>query len=285
MYHYTDANALINIVSKRELWLTHSDYLNDYNEGKCFDSIFKNLLKDFPDIINLLNFIELTTETYCLSFSEKGDVLSQWRGYCPSQGGYSLGFEDNILSSPFSIIGAAKISEQFNLISFAECTYSEQELLKVAKKMADSLKESYAILTSKNNPSLITYLDSGFLDLEVEDIDEINKLLLSQADWFNCLSTKMCFKDASFSEESEKRLFVNVNKGSVEAFYRVKNSIVVPYLKFQFSEQFLKKIIIGPTADENLAQSGIEHYLRHAFGKKANLKSFIKLSKIPFRNI
>jgi hypothetical protein len=296
IYHYTDANALKNIISENELWLTHTDHLNDYSEGKQFYLILKDVLKEFPDIIKLVDFVESTTETYCLSFSKNGDLLSQWRGYCPPLGGYSLGFLDNILSSSFGIIDATEKDihhgniedekvNQVNFFAYIECKYTEKDTLAAAEHVANILKKSYKILCSKNSLALTTYLGSGLSDLEEEDIDEINNLLVSGSGWFhNYSAAKMSFKDVSFIEEAEKRLFINVKKGYVDAFYRTKNSVLVPYLKFKFKDKFFKKIIIGPTADKNLAHAGIQHYLHNHFGNSVDLRSFIKLSKIPFRS-
>jgi hypothetical protein len=291
LYHYTDANAFKSIVSQKEFWLTHTDFLNDYNEGNMFYLKLKDVLNDCPEVIKLVDFIEATTESYCLSFSKNGNLLSQWRGYCPSEGGYSIGVSE-VATSAFEIIDATqkdihqKTFDSSLFITFIDCIYSEEEFQDSVIKVSERLKASYKIISSKNNQSLITYLDSGFVSLFESDLDEIIKLLNTDPIWFCGYSgQKMRFKDSSYKEEAEERLFVNVNKGSVEPFYRVKNSVIVPYLKYKFKAQFIKEVIIGPTVDENLSYVGIRHFLLNYYNNYDNLETFIKFSKIPYRNI
>ncbi|HJX83468.1 MAG TPA: DUF2971 domain-containing protein, partial [Candidatus Angelobacter sp.] len=45
------------------------------------------------------NLLEKSFFAFCLS--AKGDLLSQWRSYCPSEGGYSIGFKKSDLESIF----------------------------------------------------------------------------------------------------------------------------------------------------------------------------------------
>jgi hypothetical protein len=64
-------------------------------------AVIKEQLEDNPDSVKKrfldqlfsdLEKIDRTNVCVC-SFSEKGDLLSQWRGYCPQGVGYSIGFD------------------------------------------------------------------------------------------------------------------------------------------------------------------------------------------------
>ena len=46
LYHYTTIDALINIVSGKELWITKWDYLNDIDELKVALEICLEVLKE-----------------------------------------------------------------------------------------------------------------------------------------------------------------------------------------------------------------------------------------------
>jgi hypothetical protein len=96
VYHYCDANALINIFKTRKLWASGHRYLNDRYE---LTSMFRDLpplaaaishpatklrgeLADVeyregtPLLANAIGM-----EFYCTCFSANRDLLSQWRAY------------------------------------------------------------------------------------------------------------------------------------------------------------------------------------------------------------
>src|SRR5688572_2423853 len=39
LYHYTDANAILGIFNRRELWATHYAFMNDPSEGHQFRTV------------------------------------------------------------------------------------------------------------------------------------------------------------------------------------------------------------------------------------------------------
>ena len=54
LYHYTTIDALINIVSQNELWITKWDYLNDIDEFRVALDACVEILKEekiIPEII------------------------------------------------------------------------------------------------------------------------------------------------------------------------------------------------------------------------------------------
>ena len=96
LYHYSDVNALKGIIDNKELWATHWNYLNDKNEFRSALNILKecinqrlkdetisSVMKDY--LKNQRNWLkdEFLDDyhTGLCSFSEEGDLLSQWRGY------------------------------------------------------------------------------------------------------------------------------------------------------------------------------------------------------------
>ncbi|HHY0362504.1 TPA: DUF2971 domain-containing protein [Vibrio cholerae] len=93
LYHYTDLNALISILNHRQLWLTDSMYLNDSQEmfdgvtilsttlvSDYLDPINSDIKHDISDAINNIKNRDIPAY-YIASFSEQGDLLSQWRAY------------------------------------------------------------------------------------------------------------------------------------------------------------------------------------------------------------
>ena len=45
LYHYTDANAFLGIITKKEIWASHVRFMNDYTEFKFAIDKFKDLIK------------------------------------------------------------------------------------------------------------------------------------------------------------------------------------------------------------------------------------------------
>ncbi|WP_374274452.1 DUF2971 domain-containing protein [Brevundimonas sp.] len=114
VYHYASPEAALGILEKREVWgsLIHS--LNDHSEYKhFFESILTTLPRlfgqeaGFDDMIDDLS-VNISSvkdlNVFVVSFSEKGDLLSQWRGYC-REGGYAMGFNREALKSHFADSG------------------------------------------------------------------------------------------------------------------------------------------------------------------------------------
>jgi hypothetical protein len=79
LYHYTSLETLFNILENDSLWFFSLRFSNDLTEEKI---VGKEKLKE----------IDYRGDNFSLSLSaDKGDTLSQWRGYC-NNGGASIGF-------------------------------------------------------------------------------------------------------------------------------------------------------------------------------------------------
>jgi len=103
LFHYTSASALIGMFSRRKIWATDFQYLNDALEGKL---LTKRLLEmsEAPHIhFSGLQFPKKHLDAlrmhvgrgkifYVASFSKRPDMLTQFRMYCPPAGGFVIGF-------------------------------------------------------------------------------------------------------------------------------------------------------------------------------------------------
>ncbi len=107
LYHYTDSKAFLGIVDSNELWATDWRYLNDENELVYGLNLLKSFLREkrrkYSSFFPIIDQIEQTgllrnigvSGVFC--FSEKGDLLSQWRGYGKGYDSVSIGFDPNLL--------------------------------------------------------------------------------------------------------------------------------------------------------------------------------------------
>lgn len=90
IHHYTSFEKLFSILDNDSFWASRSRFSNDSTEEK--------LVGD-----DLLKKTQYYGDNYILCFSRDGDVLSQWRGYCP-KGGASIEFELPEGSSTYTLL-------------------------------------------------------------------------------------------------------------------------------------------------------------------------------------
>lgn len=135
--HYTNTQGLLGIYQTRTLRATNIKFLNDEQEFVHALNLIREIIsntdskkaadkiEEFEDfrkkILSKLDSIdEYSSESiFTLSFSEKTDLLSQWRGYCPNNDGYCLVIETD------KILEAAKI--KFDESHFLECIYDNKK--------------------------------------------------------------------------------------------------------------------------------------------------------------
>jgi len=104
IFHYTDINGLIGLISTGCVWATHSSRLNDSSENKLGFKLVANHVQD--NLVNsskqLLEKVLLrfqSTETYIACYSTESNLLGQWRNYTGEKVGYSLGFETKYMAT------------------------------------------------------------------------------------------------------------------------------------------------------------------------------------------
>jgi len=109
IYHYCPAQAFIDIMTSKTVWLSAFYALNDTMERSwgysIFDKAIQELKKDAdPKFID--RTVRLVSEAYFYSlvmvgsFSLDGDVISQWRAYADDGRGFAIGFSPKLLQAP-----------------------------------------------------------------------------------------------------------------------------------------------------------------------------------------
>lgn len=137
LYHYTGAAGLIGIVENRKLWASDYRHLNDRKEYRIGARLLqKELLASQLEDEQRELFERLIARTqkgcFVLSFSERGDQLSQWRAYCPGGNGYALGF------GPENALFSSAKQHSFNLI---RCEYDHQKQRELCQYLITSFRE------------------------------------------------------------------------------------------------------------------------------------------------
>ena len=301
LYHYTDAAGLIGILKNKSVWASSIQHLNDTLEYKHavgmmteelerrFDGIaevaakqpFGSLSDPPPYSIESLRMLRENlrslnnTPLYIASFSEKKDVLSQWRGYCMGRNGYSMGF------MPQTLTALKDIGYQL-----VKCVYTQEEKKSLCNALIDSYLE----------------LDAKFL----------GKRTLwrygSKSKWrskFSLLAAAI--RHEGFQEESEWRL-VGKERDENALHFRTGRSGVVPYLEVPLAPEGenipVAELVIGPTDDRQASLIGaekiMERYARRRLADKiiprrslgepplipssSQVDYLISLSATPYRN-
>lgn len=260
LYHYTTSEGFLGILSTKKIWATHIYYLNDSEElnrtlALLDQSVKKGLKKVVKDLFVPQKIIKNEIDIYVISFTkEEGDLLSQWRGYCPSNG-FSIGFDYSGLRNLF-------------------------------RKKIES--EDYFLL-----PCFYNDLDHKFcISLLIEDTIEVLKAP-SESDISEVVSKHIdrvvliasILKDKSFSEEKEWRLFCirKKNGQSQDIKFRKGKSAIVPYIELPIETQYgavpIKEIVVGPTPLMDLSINSMKKLL-----SSKHINCNLIGSKTPFRN-
>ncbi|NBB86545.1 MAG: DUF2971 domain-containing protein [Bacteroidetes bacterium] len=282
IYHYTSPEGLIGILQNGELWASNIHHLNDSSEMDYAFQLLKTRLKDrnvqmdegrgelFKAFERWIDSIK-SVNVFIGSFSERPNLLSQWRAYCPPSGGYSIGFSYRDLQPHLQRQG-------FLLV---KCIYSEQTQSALVDKYVDwALKE---IKTKK---------------IDVVPDDEL-------AAWFQLakparkiagefLRIAAALKDPSFEEECEWRIvssgFTKYTDAMVD--FRPGVSFVVPYFRFKLSgndaPMSFRDIYVGPTPHPSVARKSIQGLITQVYeGRMEDILlefgNMVKLSDIPYR--
>ena len=154
LYHYTSQKGLLGILNTNSLWMTNILYLNDSSEFTHTINMVKSELTERRKLLQnkgklydkykevervLAGFLsERRTESYVFSLSTEGDDLNQWRGYCPKEGGFSIGFNHEKLLSIIENLNKIENGKRYKI---RECIYIQEEQIKKVKSLIDRIDD------------------------------------------------------------------------------------------------------------------------------------------------
>jgi len=109
LYHYSSLRGLMGITTSNTLWASDARFLNDSSElfyaanlisetvAEATTTIATEALRPAVSRIGeFANGFEFGARPFVTCFCEKGDLLSQWRGYGEAASGVALGFDLHI---------------------------------------------------------------------------------------------------------------------------------------------------------------------------------------------
>lgn len=266
LHHYTSGINLLNITSSDCLWATHILYMNDAHELAHATNLAKRRLnsKESTFVDNrhkaicgaLVDSLSggLWGSMYVVCFSEASDSLSQWRGYCPANLGYSLDFDADRLKS---------VAERYGF-SLKPCIYDQSTQERMVFGWVD-----------KTLDFLLSLPETG------DDIPEFCRVNTGSAmDEFREFGPFL--KNESFKEEREWRMASLVlDRDNIGL--RPGKSFLVPYfpigLGLKLETSPLWGITVGPTPHRELAMFSLSHLF-----SRIKITNGIGHTRIPYRD-
>lgn len=270
--HYTNTQGLLGIIQSKTLRATNIKFLNDEHEFIHALELIKRLIKDIdparaaPYEITFNEFREKITSKitildestsesiFTLSFSQKTDLLSQWRGYCPNNDGYCLLLDTEKVKN--------SASAKFDECHFFQCIYDNE---KKEEQLRNILNKYW--LDYRNG-------DDKQKGISVENLRREILLLASH------------FKHPAFEEESEHRIVIFLNFMPDEKVkFREGRFSIIPFIEIDIKIENIKKITIGPTNRKDLAERGLKCFLETTIALPYPMLDItIDKSEIPYRS-
>lgn len=221
IYHYCHVEAFRAIIQNKKLWLSSVYNLNDYKEIHWINDKVTKKLEQIRDKDNFAKyklfdylFKKQLPNVYIASFSQGGDLLSQWRAYANDGHGVAIGFNTDYFKTNKMVVAT-------------EVLYDEN-------KQEEEIDEIFKPLEEFSNS--VSLKDKKFKLLCEEVITKINNLAAKS-------------KNELFKEEQEVRLIHNpiiiddkVNKKFIfknnlsEMKFRAVCGNLIPYFELDFSK-------------------------------------------------
>jgi hypothetical protein len=272
LWHYTDAAGALGILRDRALWATHAFFMNDASELRTAYPLLKEALDNArgraPDnqlLRTLATVLQMLLErrpqdpdVYAMCFCGEGHLLSQWRAYGFSGGGYSLAFDGQALMTD--------AIRTFGL-TLTQVIYEQARQQELAEEIVDRTVAAFARHVR-------------------EHPDDGDKALWVTARSCSHVAQSYAYriKHGAFAEEREWRLiYTRDPKGKLppaSRSFRVGARGLVPYvsmpvappvvgppgrvrLDLGLADLHLREVRVGPTAHPEIAALAMRCLLDH----------------------
>ena len=271
LYHYTSLEVFAQIMNTEKMFASHAAYMNDGSELEYGFDILKGFLREkisslagrekaiVEAILSLIDAQSIPeTPVFLLSFSENGNLLSQWQAYTPHGRGISIGFDHVALIQ--RSIRAGWVWRGCRYKTESQKAWVEVILTRILSEAAS------ATMLSPSDAALQT-----FTNLRGE-----------------LYSVAACVKHPAFAAEVEWRLVsppIDLKDKRVK--FRSGRTTLIPYVEFELCDKecpnvHIAECWIGPTTNVNHT-SAVINAIRWQAGITGPIA--IRNSQIPFRQI
>jgi hypothetical protein len=250
LFHYTSLAGLMGVLNSGELWASELRSLNDTTElTRGFDLLARaaaERLKGPSDDVarQWLDWIEHRSRygpmMFAAAFTEQGNLLSQWRGYCPPGAGVSFGLS-------FAHIEACASSNRFRL---GRCIYDPVRQRELAHTFTDLLLEAARLEGPNTRLHPSQSYHSAFYRLEEQALH-----------WCALMKHDAFAAEVEWRAVSEAHVdYVRGAGASIR--YRVGQSMLVPYVAFPLRNSDgvvpVDILITGPTPHPERATESVQ---------------------------
>lgn len=277
LFHYTSMGVLERITDTCQIWASHASFLNDSSEFEhARDFIRDRVLErakqvDISDLIikeliPIIDFRPDFEDVFVASFTEDGDSLPQWRGYCATGMGVSIGFDRLALMNCTMEIEHLFPEEAANnpivYRSLLKCVYTPAEKSRLISESVDGFMNAI----QGEHPQLSFHDAGAFLKGIIALCSPL-------------------FKHESFKEEREWRLVVQCKgRKSPKRHFRAAQSTLIPFIKLDVGTDrrgsYISKVNVGPSPNAHLAAIGVRKLLEHRDLSTATVEN----SRLPYRS-
>jgi hypothetical protein len=291
LYHYTTADGLIGMLQSRQIWATNVRFMNDTSElaygirlvravfekigarvirGRARNTLLYEIVR--AGVSEMLDDAERNTIHYAASFCTNGNLLSQWRGYGQSGGGFALGFVAKRLHGfAAEFLPNAPVKPEQVPVFLRKVMYDPKAQEALVHQWITSLLQQLRTASSRAVPSAA--------EIWRTEAAQIVARLVYEA--------LVCFKHPGFAEEEEWRLIQQGRVGSQDlckVSFRARTGRIISYSPLTYqnaADHFpVAAITFGPTLDGQASERALRMLLEsHGFNAEAVQ---IHASGIPF---
>jgi hypothetical protein len=295
VYHYTNAAGCLGIVKHQQLWASNAAFLNDSTEVVYIRDVLAEVAEELrakyevmadmlaynadamagtgrwsarerrtASIIGILEsgpgLATAILDVYVSCFCSNGDLLSQWRGYPSSGGGYALGLRSESLRRGGGLLRRVIYDKD-----------TQRQLLR------DLLVPIVDRVASADYPADDAWGDSW--DWLVREHLGVVTASLAECSF--------CFKHPGFEAESEWRLVIlharDVKRRPEDPPPEVRaiRTGLLPYLTRSLESDAVAKVVVGPSPQPTLAADAAVQLLSNAGYE--NARDMVSHSAIPLR--
>lgn len=310
IYHYCNTRTFLSIISSGQLWLTDVAQSNDYMEMKTlYERVLEKMLSIYEKepfdliyydkvgsdaLIELIlecksyienRFLDGELNCYVICFSEKGDLLSQWRGYADDSRGFSIGISTKAIISYIEnnkdFLGLEKVSYKSDRELETISTETAQDLLMELSTLRKFIEEEMTTEVKEVNSLMGFNFTSAIISVIYDSVLIKNDSFREEKEWrlyTKKINTKV-FIESYNEEEFYGPLNTNVIKEVKDriSFYAIDNQIK-SYIGFKFAEmklgseeQCINEVIIG--SKNNTCYKDLDLLLKKYGSHKVKIKS------------
>lgn len=253
LYHYCSNNAFHAIVVNRSIRLSSLSLSNDSMEGKLVAEVMRRLAKAdnlsntaIDRLQDSFSNLEKCIDGLGFCLSEKGDLLSQWRGYAADATGVSIGFAKDYLKQ---LSNAGRLVPEKPGFTLQKVVYKpdiQERLITPTYMEIKKLIDDGAFKYPARNSLLCARSDN-----ELERDNKKFKRAFSSLSFavLGLFAKLFLLKTNAFSEEKEWRLISYLVKKGDSCSFRALNDRIIPFREFELQKlknNSIMEVILGP---------------------------------------